>query len=98
MDLDVLDVCKKYGLPEKVAEVLEKNGIKKLYPPQEEAVKKGALDRKNIVSAVPTASGKTLIAELCMLRSVLTEKGKCIYIVPLRALASEKYDEFKQKY
>jgi len=98
MDLELLDVCKKYGLPEKVAEVLSESGVKKLYPPQADAVEKGALDGKNMVLAVPTASGKTLVAELCMLKSVLNEKGKCLYIVPLRALASEKYEEFKQKY
>jgi helicase len=98
MDLEISEVCKKYGLPEKVAEVLEKSGAKKLYPPQADAIKKGALDGKNLVLAVPTASGKTLVAELCMLKSILNKKGKCLYIVPLRALASEKYDEFKQKY
>lgn len=96
--MELLDVCKKYGLPEKVAEALEKSGIKKLYPPQADAIKVGALDGKNLVLAVPTASGKTLVAELCMLKSVLNEKGKCLYIVPLRALASEKYEELKQKY
>jgi len=98
MGLDVIEVCKKYGLPEKVAEALEKSGVKKFYPPQADAIRAGALDGKNLVLAVPTASGKTLIAELCMLKSVLNEKGKCLYIVPLRALASEKYEEFKQKY
>jgi helicase len=51
-----------------------------------------------MVLAIPTASGKTLIAELCMLRSILREHGKCLYIVPLRALANEKYEEFKRKY
>ena len=70
----------------------------KLYPPQEDAIKKGALQGKNLVLSVPTASGKTLVSEFCMLKSVLKEGGKCLYIVPLRALASEKYEEFKQKY
>jgi helicase len=91
------DVCKKYGL-ERVAEVLESFKITTLYPPQSKALKKGALEGKNLVLAIPTASGKTLIAELCMLRSIFQHKGKCLYIVPLRALASEKYEEFKRKY
>ncbi|MEW6592841.1 MAG: ATP-dependent DNA helicase [Candidatus Hadarchaeota archaeon] len=98
MGLEISEVCRKYGLPEEVAEALEKSNVTKLYPPQAEAVKKQVLEGKNMVLAVPTASGKTLIAEFCMLKSVLREKGKCIYIVPLRALASEKFDEFKQKY
>ncbi len=96
MRIDYL--CEKYGLPERVADVIKKSGISELYPPQADAMKKGALDGKNFVLAIPTAAGKTLIAELCMLKSIITENGRCLYIVPLRALASEKYDEFKEKY
>ena len=96
--LDVREVCGKYGLPEQVVEMLKKFKVGKLYPPQEDAIKKGALEGKNLVLSVPTASGKTLVSEFCMLKSVLKEGGKCLYIVPLRALASEKYEEFKQKY
>lgn len=96
--MKVEELCEKYGLPREVATALEKSGITTLYPPQVDAVKKGALDGKNLVLAIPTASGKTLVAEFCMLKSVLERGGKCLYIVPLRALASEKYEEFKEKY
>jgi len=75
--------------------VLKENGIEELFPPQEEAVKKGLFSRKNMVIAVPTASGKTLIAELAMVKDVI-EGGKCLYTAPLRALASEKYEEFRK--
>ena len=44
--------------------------------------------------ASPTASGKTLIGELCSLKHVLEKNGKVIYLAPLRALASEKFEEF----
>ncbi|GAI01248.1 unnamed protein product, partial [marine sediment metagenome] len=98
MRVEVEELCKKYGLPEQIASVLEKSGITTLYPPQLDAIKKGALDGKNLVLAIPTASGKTLVAEFCMVKSVLGQGGKCLYIVPLRALASEKYEEFKEKY
>ncbi len=46
--------------------------------------------------ASPTASGKTLIAELCILKHVLEKHGKAIYLSPLRALASEKFKEFQR--
>jgi helicase len=94
----VEELCEKYGLPREVAVALEKSGITTLYPPQIDALEKGALDGKNLVLAIPTASGKTLVAEFCMLKSVLGQEGKCLYIVPLRALASEKYEEFREKY
>ncbi len=48
-----------------------------------------------MVLAIPTASGKTLIAELCMLKAILERGGKALYLCPLRALASEKYEEFR---
>ncbi len=73
-------------------EVLKENGINELYPPQAECIDKVFSDR-NLILALPTASGKTLLAELVMLREIL-KGGKCLYTVPLRALASEKFREF----
>jgi helicase len=84
------------AVPESVKEIIIKGGIAELFPPQEEAIKAGALEGKNLVLASPTASGKTLIAELCALKHVLEKNGKIIYLTPLRALASEKFDEFKK--
>ena len=83
-------------LPESVKEITIRSGIAELYPPQEEAVKAGALKGKNLVLASPTASGKTLIAEFCALKHILEKNGKTVYLTPLRALANEKFDEFKK--
>ncbi|WP_435099164.1 ATP-dependent DNA helicase [Halarchaeum sp. P4] len=83
------------GLPAGVPEHLEDAGIEELYPPQAEAVEKGVTDGESLVASVPTASGKTLIAELAML-SAVERGGKALYIVPLRALAGEKAREFEQ--
>ena len=83
------------GLPAGVGEALEAEGVAELYPPQAAAVEAGVADGESLVAAVPTASGKTLIAELAMLSSV-ERGGKALYIVPLRALASEKKTEFER--
>ena len=83
-------------VPEQVRELILRSGITSLYPPQEDAIKAGVLEGGNLVLASPTASGKTLIAELCCLKHVLEKNGKALYLAPLRALASEKYDEFKK--
>lgn len=83
-------------LSEQVKAIFLKNNISTLYPPQVEAIKAGALDGKNLVLASPTASGKTLVAELCAVKHVLEGGGKVIYLIPLRALASEKYEEFQK--
>jgi helicase len=70
----------------------ESQGIGDLYPPQAEAVDAGVCEGDNVVTAIPTASGKTFVAELAM----LTAGGPALYIVPLRALAREKYESFAE--
>jgi helicase len=80
-----------------VKDVLNSLGITELFPPQENTIKAGVLEGQNVVLASPTASGKTLIAELCALKHITENHGKVIYLSPLRALASEKFEEF-QKY
>ncbi|MEE9163987.1 MAG: DEAD/DEAH box helicase, partial [Thermoplasmata archaeon] len=76
-----------------VRRIIESQGITELYPPQEEAIGP-ALAGENLVLAIPTASGKSLVAYLAILKSVLNG-GKALYIVPLRALATEKYEDLK---
>lgn len=92
------DVLKKYAFPPEAHKIFLASGIQELYPPQADAIKEGILEGKNLLMSVPTAAGKTLIAELCMLRSILLNQGRCLYIAPLKALASEKYNDFKNKY
>ena len=70
----------------------QRQGIKELYPPQAETVASGICDGENVMAAIPTASGKTLIAQLAM----LTADGPGLYIVPLRALATEKHATFSE--
>ncbi len=81
---------------ERLKTKLINDGIYELYPPQAEAVEKGLLESVNQVVAIPTASGKTLIAIMAIFSSLLKNGGKAIYLAPLRALASEKYTEFKE--
>ncbi|MEM3522612.1 MAG: DEAD/DEAH box helicase, partial [Candidatus Bathyarchaeia archaeon] len=81
-------------IPNELKELLKDYNYKELYPPQEEAIKAGVLENKNLVLASPTASGKTLVAELCILKNVIEKNKKSLYLVPLKALANEKYEEF----
>jgi helicase len=83
-------------IPAEAKNAIANFGVTELYPPQEEAVKAGALEGKNLVLASPTASGKTFVAELCALKHILERDGKVLYLTPLKALASEKYKEFKK--
>ncbi|MFW9853946.1 MAG: DEAD/DEAH box helicase [Candidatus Thorarchaeota archaeon] len=76
--------------------IIEQDGIKELYPPQSKAIGQGLLDNQNLVIAIPTASGKTLLAELAALKHVLEKTGKVLYLCPLRALAAEKFHAMKR--
>ncbi len=81
------------AISDRVAEALMNAGYVNLHPPQAKAIPI-ALDGHNLVAAIPTASGKSLIGYIPALQ-MITEKGKkVLYIVPLKALASEKKDDF----
>jgi replicative superfamily II helicase len=50
---------------------------------------------ENVVVAAPTASGKTVLAELAMVRELSKPRsGKVLYLAPLRALTNEKEREW----
>ncbi|MBW3004124.1 DEAD/DEAH box helicase [Candidatus Woesearchaeota archaeon] len=87
----------KSKIPDELYTILSKD-ITDLRPCQEKAINAGLLERKNLLVCTPTASGKTLIAELAIMSSIINRIGKAIYIVPLKALAAEKYRDFIQKY
>ena len=88
----------KSKIPDEAYNALRAENISMLMPCQEKAVKAGLLEGKSLLVCTPTASGKTLIAELAAAKGIVEGKGKAVYIVPLKALASEKYNEFRKRY
>lgn len=88
----------KSKIPEELYASIEKREINEFRKSQSKSIKAGLLEGKNLVVCTPTASGKTLIAELVCVKNIIEQKGKAVYIVPLKALASEKYKEFKERY
>ncbi|MFC1722690.1 DEAD/DEAH box helicase [Nanoarchaeota archaeon] len=85
-------------VPVELYKKLVGSGIEELRPSQEKSIDAGLLEGKSLLVCTPTASGKTLVAEMGMLNSILRGKGKAVYIVPLKALASEKHKDFRKKY
>ena len=87
----------KLDLDPKVIDFLKSEGYEELFEPQEQSVKAGLFDeKKNFLITIPTASGKTLIAMLAILSHLSKHKTKVVYLTPLRALTSEKFEEFKK--
>lgn len=86
-------------IPKNILKYLEKQGIGELRPSQVKSIEKGLFrNNNNQIVCSPTASGKTLVAELAMLDTILNKRKRVVYIVPLKALASEKYREFNELY
>jgi helicase len=82
------------SIDEDVKAILKENGIADLYPPQVEAIPYG-LNGENMVLSVPTAAGKSLVAYVSIVHRLRKKGGKALYVVPLRALAREKYEDLK---
>jgi helicase len=82
------------NLPEEVRAVVEAGGIHRLYPPQAQALGP-VLGGENVLLACPTASGKSLVAYLALVRAALAHRTG-LYLVPLRALAQEKFEELSE--
>lgn len=51
----------------------------------------------NLIVATATSSGKTVVAEMLLSHEIRVKGGKGLYLVPLRALAQEKIDEWTDK-
>ena len=83
-------------VPESVVSWLEDVGIPSFRPCQKQSVDKGLFGRENLVVSTPTASGKTLVGEMAMRHNI--SFGKAVYVVPLRALAAEKHEDFSERH
>lgn len=67
-----------------------------LSPPQQEALGQGVAEKngKDFLVCSPTNSGKTLIAIFRIFSAALSGGLRSVYVVPLKALAEEKFAEF----
>lgn len=81
---------------ELVDELLDLKGYPSLFRVQQEALDAGILRKdKNLIVIAPTASGKTLCAELLFYR-YLKQRGRVVYVVPTSSLVKDKEKEFKE--
>ena len=79
-------------------EILKRSGCQSLNPMQQKVVDGGLLTtNKSIIVSAPTNSGKTLVAELAALKS-LDDGYSVIYTCPMKSLAEEKYDDFREHF
>jgi helicase len=88
----------RYGIPHTVIESWRKSQGENLLPLQAIAVTKhDLLNGASLIISAPTSSGKTFCGEMAAAASLFKRK-KVVFLVPLKAIAEEKYSDFCHKY
>ncbi|KAK1754947.1 DNA polymerase theta [Echria macrotheca] len=83
----------RYGLPRRLVANFAALGIRNIYPWQKQCLLGPGLlqGEKNLVYSAPTGGGKSLVADVLMLKRVLEdEEAKAILVLPYVALVQEK--------
>jgi helicase len=88
---------KNFGVPHEVIKAIQSNKFGFLREIQRKTLEKGLLDDKSFLVISPSGSGKTLIGHIAVLNTIFKYKAKALYLVPLRALANEKYYQFSKQ-
>ncbi|KAI0482823.1 P-loop containing nucleoside triphosphate hydrolase protein [Xylariaceae sp. FL0804] len=83
----------RYALPERLVQNLNTLGIRDIYPWQKQCLLGPGLlsGTRNLVYTAPTGGGKSLVADILMLRRVLEDRqAKALLVLPYVALVQEK--------
>lgn len=83
----------RYGLPTQLVQNFRDLGIAEIYPWQKQCLMGPGLlkGEKNLVYSAPTGGGKSLVADIIMLKRVLEDKNaKALLVLPYVALVQEK--------
>jgi len=93
-----IDLLEAFGLDPNVIAILKEKYGAELLPIQERAFKEyQILNGGNFLLSAVTSSGKTLVGEILALH--YGSKGKRVfYLVPTKALAEEKFEQFHEDY
>ena len=88
-------VALKRAIPGVLRDTLVAQGISSLYGHQASAIDQ-IREGKHVVVATPTASGKSLVYNLPMLESIISDdSARGLYIFPLKALAQDQLRVFE---
>ncbi|RLI63880.1 MAG: hypothetical protein DRO88_08775 [Promethearchaeia archaeon] len=97
-NLTSISILSRYGYKKELIKILQKHGIHYLLKNQLNAIKKGSNQGNSFLVCTPSGTGKTLIAELTTIDILTKGAGRILYLLPYRALVSEKFLLFKNRY
>ncbi|RPB20263.1 P-loop containing nucleoside triphosphate hydrolase protein [Terfezia boudieri ATCC MYA-4762] len=88
----------KWGLDSNFVEGLKNCGIEVMYEWQAECLSMPGLleGEKNLVYTAPTSAGKSLVAEILMIKRVMETRMKAIVVLPYVAIVTEKVKFLKK--
>lgn len=93
-----IDDLLKRGVQQSLLDIWKNAGITTLTACQDRVLSYDPLwDGKNTLVVAPTSSGKTFVGEALAARSAWSLK-RAIFLVPYKAIAEEKYAEFRERY
>ncbi|WVZ89444.1 hypothetical protein U9M48_035851 [Paspalum notatum var. saurae] len=84
-------------LPPELCAIYMKKGISELYPWQVECLLvEGVLEKRNLVYCASTSAGKSFVAEVLMLRRILSSGNMAILVLPYVSICAEKAEHLEQ--
>ncbi|XP_054015016.1 DNA polymerase theta [Hylaeus anthracinus] len=86
-----------WGLPPNILQKYKIQGIKDMFAWQVECLSNHKVieEKRNLIYSAPTSAGKTLVAEILMIKTVLERQKKVIFILPFISVVREKMYYFQ---
>lgn len=85
------------GLPPSVVERFGERGVKTMYAWQRGAID-SASDGSNLVFCAPTSGGKSLVAEVLLVKALMRRgrQGRALFVLPFHSLVNEKSKDLEK--
>jgi replicative superfamily II helicase len=92
------DLQEQYNIDPEIIRIWTERESETLLPVQTTAIcTHNILEGNDLLVSAPTSSGKTFLAEIAAIHTIY-QRQKVLYLLPLKALAEEKYADFSEKY
>lgn len=92
-----MDTLRGLGIPDEICRSYTRKGLKHLYDWQKECLTcSGVFSGNNLVYCAPTGGGKTLVAELVILKTAIKLRKQSILVLPYISLVHEKERDFRR--